>query len=821
MEEAPLWIVKSLVQYVERDAVIRCHCAIVTVNWTARTMRVEARSPTVRPAGVPISIGGMTVRAARRGRPVYEGDVRGLSEPDEYIKQIDEVRSELAVPVVWVEDSPASVVVILSSEESDAFSDDMQAQIAQAVAEAALEITSACALLDAERERAGSARARGFYSALDKARQRLTPDITQEELAVFYEEYCQAMARLLGATSCSLWLLTSEGRWAVLTGVSDPALAPGRMADLHLKGAAIYPCVENKRNYLVENISSASDPRMKDGALVRAFPRHRLMAIPLLKTYERDEVFGILSVIFDPIREIVEIEDTCDRWSDLIAQSAETLEFSFRVEAQIRQQSFQAALERIAHVGDADLRTAAREFDMAVITHLQTFVEGASIFGLESDEEDAKLVCKASTGLFIPNDGRTGWEEVPESEWATVRYEIGEGTRTGAVAHREVAAPDRDVVASAYWGRDEYERYSQMPETEEEDYLDHWGRWRRPLDCKSCEGRLALCADPPFHWLAVPIVAGGRVVGVLRASDRKGLTGTARGHDSYHPFLSDVDEDLFRQAASVLSLIMTIEQTNRSFEMELSSLAHDTGSYVQRILDGCGFVERTVRAKWDADGDEEIDGALTYIGRAANVINNIASTIGFYTKRKPILDSRKTNLWKKVIKPIVGCYRVKSPTVADKLPKDFKVIDARAGDFKGIPSVWVAREPMSVVFTVLVENAYRFSIGGPAKHGVAGVAKRPIQVAADTQSDADNYIFAVRDYGIEGVPPADRDRLFEPGYRGRYAKKHKMAGSGLGLSTAKRIVEYHGGTIALTNFRNPTEFTVRLPKSLKHSGPEG
>ena len=67
----------------------------------------------------------------------------------------------------------------------------------------------------------------------------------------------------------------------------------------------------------------------------------------------------------------------------------------------------------------------------------------------------------------------------------------------------------------------------------------------------------------------------------------------------------------------------------------------------------------------------------------------------------------------------------------------------------------------------------------------------------------------VRDHGL-GIPEADRERVFEAFARG--SNVAGISGAGIGLASARQIIEQHGGTIAVDSApRTGTLFTVRLP----------
>ena len=63
-----------------------------------------------------------------------------------------------------------------------------------------------------------------------------------------------------------------------------------------------------------------------------------------------------------------------------------------------------------------------------------------------------------------------------------------------------------------------------------------------------------------------------------------------------------------------------------------------------------------------------------------------------------------------------------------------------------------------------------------------------------------------------GVPPDELPYVFERLFRGEQARAAGIGGSGLGLPIARRIVEKHGGTLALASEQGRgTIATMRLP----------
>lgn len=113
-----------------------------------------------------------------------------------------------------------------------------------------------------------------------------------------------------------------------------------------------------------------------------------------------------------------------------------------------------------------------------------------------------------------------------------------------------------------------------------------------------------------------------------------------------------------------------------------------------------------------------------------------------------------------------------------------------------IPTVNADARLLRRLFRNLLENAERHGGGEPAEVIVRKGA---------TEAEID-----VCDRG-PGIPPTERERIFEPFYRARSVPE-SAGGAGLGLALAKQIAERHGGRIAcLPRTGGGSCFQVRLP----------
>lgn len=92
-------------------------------------------------------------------------------------------------------------------------------------------------------------------------------------------------------------------------------------------------------------------------------------------------------------------------------------------------------------------------------------------------------------------------------------------------------------------------------------------------------------------------------------------------------------------------------------------------------------------------------------------------------------------------------------------------------------------EGMNRILTALLDNAIKFSISGSR-----------VFLQARNLDDGSCEI-SVRDTGI-GVSTEEQEEIFKPFRKGKLSEKSAIPGTGLGLTTAKALIEMHGGRLS-------------------------
>ena len=129
------------------------------------------------------------------------------------------------------------------------------------------------------------------------------------------------------------------------------------------------------------------------------------------------------------------------------------------------------------------------------------------------------------------------------------------------------------------------------------------------------------------------------------------------------------------------------------------------------------------------------------------------------------------------------------PTLVDDVLRDHRLVLEQSGIAlereiaSDLPELRGDAAALRRVIANLLTNAAKFAAAG-----------KWIGVRASARPDGRAVVLRVEDHG-PGIPREERERVFEPFYRGPVAERNDAPGSGLGLSLVRHVVRAHGGSV--------------------------
>ena len=251
-------------------------------------------------------------------------------------------------------------------------------------------------------------------------------------------------------------------------------------------------------------------------------------------------------------------------------------------------------------------------------------------------------------------------------------------------------------------------------------------------------------------------------------------------------------QSLGRQVVSLLELkrnVLQLNQKQKELEDAYEDLekfsyiaSHDLKSPLNNIISLATLLTDLYEDKLDEEGNEY----LGYITDSANQLTQLVDGILEYSKSSKILVSNKeTIIVSDLIKEILALINV---------PKSFKV-SYKKDKTAAVVSVIALRQILMNIIT----NAIKYHTGPKGK------------IDIEFQETRNDYIFEISDDG-PGIDPEDQEKIFDLFERLKNTIR-KKEGTGIGLSTVKRIVERLGGTIKLESaLGRGAKFIITLPK---------
>ena len=225
-----------------------------------------------------------------------------------------------------------------------------------------------------------------------------------------------------------------------------------------------------------------------------------------------------------------------------------------------------------------------------------------------------------------------------------------------------------------------------------------------------------------------------------------------------------------------------LEMINEHLDSFAYSVSHDLRAPLRGIS---GFAQVLI----DTHGDkvnEEMRHYLDRISEGAKKMGQlIDDLLGFSRATRSEIKYEKINV-ENIVNDLVKAYR------EVELDRDIEFIVNPLGE------VEADKEMLKVVFSNLLQNAVKFTID-----------RKKARIEIGSEQKEDHIQFYVKDNGI-GFDMRYKDKLFKAFQR--LQTDERFSGTGIGLTTVKRIVSKHGGNIwAKGEVDKGAEFCFTLP----------
>lgn len=227
---------------------------------------------------------------------------------------------------------------------------------------------------------------------------------------------------------------------------------------------------------------------------------------------------------------------------------------------------------------------------------------------------------------------------------------------------------------------------------------------------------------------------------------------------------------------------LQLQQSNEQLQIFAGRVAHDLRAPVRSTRLWAQFAAEALAAGDVANAGQYLSSTIKSIGTGTAIIDSLLA----------LSKSDVLQLSLEVFSPRTAVETIVESCRMEFGDRTFSVTTEIEGTVTGDPVL------LGVALTNLIHNAFKYSSQQIAPQ---------IQIGGGPSGQG--YRFTIQDNGI-GIDPQQKDRLFRPFVRLQSAGH--FSGEGLGLTTVKKIIERHGGSVYLNStLGNGTTAIVDLP----------
>ncbi|NUK50938.1 HAMP domain-containing histidine kinase [Streptomyces lunaelactis] len=296
---------------------------------------------------------------------------------------------------------------------------------------------------------------------------------------------------------------------------------------------------------------------------------------------------------------------------------------------------------------------------------------------------------------------------------------------------------------------------------------------------------------------ALPQIAAGRALRPVEAIRRRLEEITASSLDQRVPAPdADQDDEIARLARTTNATLDRLEQSSALQRQFVADTAHELRSPLAGLR---AQLESASRRPQGVDWPSVVEDATADVIR----LQALAEDLLLLAR----LDATDANAVGGAAVPAADAPAVDLAELAEDLVREYRHLSSADGLELALRRAGTGAPAVVPGDALQLERLLRNLLDNACRHAAVAVMLR-----LTTDDATDRVVIDISDDG-PGIPPAERDRVFERFIRLDDARARATGGTGLGLPIAREIALRHGGTLTITDRTPGATLRTQLPRA--------